>query len=219
MGFFLDPEVAWEFRSQLIGGLGVTVRLALVVLLLSVPLGTGVALLRVHGPRPVALLLASVVVAVRAVPAVVLIVFAFFALPFAGVTLEAFAAAAGTLTLVQVVYVSEIVRGALAGVPPGTVEAAHASGLSRLAVLRHVVLPQALVLALPPFLGSCVQLLHNTTIASLVTLGDLVSEALAVQTATGSPAALLAAALLYLAVLLPLVRLGRRAERRLAPGR
>jgi polar amino acid transport system permease protein len=219
VGFFLDPGAVWQFRSQLLNGLGMTLRLAAVVFTLSVPLAIAVALLRRHGPRAVAAGLASLTLLVRGVPAVVTVVFVFFALPFAGVTLEAFTAAVVTLTLVQTVNFAEIFRAALTGVPGGPVEAAHASGLSAVAVFRHVVLPQGLVLALPPFISSCIQLLHNTTLAAVVTLGDLISEALAVQTATGSPSALIAAATLYLALLLPLVHLARVVERRVAPRR
>ena len=219
MGFFLDPRVVWEARLDLLAGLGVTLRLAVTVFTLSVPLALALALLRRHGSPALSITLTGLVVLVRGVPAVVSIVFVFFALPFAGLTLEAFTAATLTLTLVQTVYFSEVFRAALAGVPPGPVEAAHAAGLNAPAVLRHVVLPQALVLALPPFISSCIQLLHNTTIASMVTLGDLVSQALAVQTATGNPSALVAAAFIYLALLLPLVHLARLVERRIAPRR
>jgi polar amino acid transport system permease protein len=219
VGFFLDAAIVWQFRAHLVAGLAVTLRLALVVLVLSVPLAAAVALGRRHGPRALAATLAALVLLVRGIPAVVSVVLVFYALPFAGITLEAFTAAVLALALVQTANVSEILRGALAGVPAAPVEAARASGLSAPAVLRHVVGPQALVLAWPPLISSCIQLLHNTTLASVVTLGDLVSEALAVQTATGNPSMLLAVAALYLAVLLPLVQLARRLERRFAPRR
>jgi polar amino acid transport system permease protein len=219
VGFFLDPGVVWQSRSDLLSGLGVTFRLAATVFSLSVPLAIALAFLRYQGSRGVRVAATGFVVLVRGVPAVVSIVFVFFALPFAGITLEGFTAAVLTLTLVQTVYFAEVFRAALAATAPGPVEAARAAGLGTPAVFRHVVAPQALALALPPFISSCIQLMHNTTIASVVTLSDLVAQGLAVQTATGNPSALVAVAAMYLALLLPLVHLARRVERRIAPGR
>ncbi|MGH7358057.1 MAG: ABC transporter permease subunit, partial [Candidatus Rokuibacteriota bacterium] len=103
MGFFLDPRVVWEARLDLLAGLGVTLRLAVTVFTLSVPLALALALLRHHGSPALSITLTGLVVLVRGVPAVVSIVFVFFALPFAGLTLEAFTAAMLTLTLVQTV--------------------------------------------------------------------------------------------------------------------
>jgi polar amino acid transport system permease protein len=211
VGFFLDPGVVWQARLDLLAGLGVTLRLAATVFALSVPLAMALAILRHRERRPLSFALTGLVVLVRGVPAVVAVVFVFFALPFAGVTLGAFTAVALTLTLVQTVYFAEVFRAAMSGVPPGPVEAARAAGLSAPAVFRHVVVPQALVIAWPPFVSSCIQLLHNTTIASVVTLGDLVAQGLAVQTATGNPSALVGVAAIYLALLLPLVHLARLA--------
>jgi polar amino acid transport system permease protein len=103
-----------------------------------------VALVREFGPRPAAVVLATFVTMVRAVPSVVALVFVFFALPFVGITLAPFPAVAATLTCVQIAYLSEVFRGALAAVGRGQLDATCALGLGLLPTLVDVVGAQSL---------------------------------------------------------------------------
>jgi polar amino acid transport system permease protein len=153
---------------------------------------------------------------VRGTPAVVGLVFVFFALPFLGITLAPFPAVLGTLICVQVAYLSEVVRGAFQAVGRGQLEAARALGLGFGTTLVHVVGPQSVRVALPAFASSTIQLFHNTTIASLVTLPDLMGRALDVQSISGNPSPLVAIVPVYWLLLLPLTWIGRRLEQRLA---
>jgi polar amino acid transport system permease protein len=194
----------------------ITLALAGVTLVISVVPAALVAVGREFGPPTLAWALGASVTVVRGIPAMVGLVFVFFALPFLGITLAPFPAMAGTLVFVQVAYLSEVVRGAFQAVGRGQFEAARALGLGFWATLVHVVGPQTLRVALPAFASSTIQLFHNTTIASLVTLPDLLGQALDVQSISGNPSPLVAVVPVYWLLLPPLTWIGRRVERRLA---
>ena len=98
----------------------------------------------------------------------------------------------------------------------GQIDAAYACGLRTQIVLRKVILPQAALVSAPAFASSLVFLVQNTAIASAVALNDLIGSALTVQNITGSPSPLVAAGFGYLLIIVPLVRLTRRWERRMA---
>jgi polar amino acid transport system permease protein len=213
---YFDPAVIWEYREYLIEGLFVTLMLSALTFALAILPGLVVALGRRFGPLWLANLLAGFVNVCRSVPTVLTVVFVYLALPFAGITLSAFASVLVSLTIMQVVYFSEVFRGGLAAVGKGQFEAAYACGLSRMVVLRKIVLPQAALVAAPAFASSLVLLVQNTSIGSAVALNDLIGSALTVQNISGQPSPLVAAAFGYLVIILPFVRLTRRWERSMA---
>lgn len=210
----LDWPLIWAARHQLGAGIVVTVALAGVTLAVSIVPAALVAVGREFGPRTLAWALATYVTLVRGVPAVVGLVFVFFALPFVGITLAPFPAVAVTLACIQVAYLSEVFRGGLQAVGRGQFEAARALGLGFATTLLYVVGPHSVRVAMPAFASSTVQLFHNTTIASLVTLPDLLGQALDVQSISGNPSPLVAVVPVYWLLLLPLAWSARRAERR-----
>jgi His/Glu/Gln/Arg/opine family amino acid ABC transporter permease subunit len=213
---FFDPRQVWEHRDLLVAGLGVTLQLAALTFSLAIGPGLLVALGRRLGPRWLALPLAAIVNLVRCVPTLLTVVFIYLALPFAGVTFSAFASVLLGTTFMQIVFFSEAFRGALAAVGKGQFDAAYACGLRTPVVLRRVILPQAALVAAPAFASSLVLLVQNTSIASAVAVNDMIGTALNIQTNYGEPAPLVAAGLGYLALIVPLVRLTRRWERRMA---
>jgi polar amino acid transport system permease protein len=145
-----------------------------------------------------------------------LVVFIYLALPFVGPAFSAFTCTLMALVVAQVVYFSEVFRGALAAVGRGQFAAAASLGLSPCQTLTHVVLPQAAVVAAAPFASSLVLLVQNTSIASAIALNDLTQAALSAQNFTAQPSPLVAAGIGYLIIILPIVRLTRRWERSMA---
>jgi polar amino acid transport system permease protein len=187
-----------------------------VTLALAIVPSALVAIGREYGPRTLARGLATLVTLVRGVPAPVGLVIVFFALPFAGLTLASFPAVVVVLVSIQVVYLSEVIRGGLRAVGRGQLEAGRTLGLGFGTLLVHVVGPQSVRVAMPAFASSIIQLVHNTTIASLVTLPDLLGRALDEQSVGGNPSPLLVVVPIYWALLLPFTWIARRTERRLA---
>jgi polar amino acid transport system permease protein len=213
----LRPVV--ENVPLLLGSLLTTLELFAVTLIVSLGPAVLIAVGRLYGPRPLQHGLLALIYLVRGVPGVLAILIIFYALPFVGPTLDAFPSVVLMLTIIQVVYLSEVFRAALAAVDRGQFEAGTALGFTGPQILRLVVAPQAALVAAPAFISSCIQLMQNTTIASAVGLYDLLGRAqnLAVNYLDGSP--ILVVAPVYVLILLPLVRLGRRLERRLAVAR
>ncbi len=216
---FLKISVVWQYRSELLAGLWVTIQVTLISFAVSLLPSLLMAIARTYAPRIVRVPLSVFVVVVRSIPAVVGIVFLFFALPFVGITFSSFWAVVITLTVIQTVYFSEVFRGALLSVGKGQFEAGYSVGLSTVGVYSRVVLPQAFAVAAPSFASSVIQLVQNSTVASVVGLQDLLRSALTVQYITASPAVLLPAAGIYLLFLLPMVHFVRRMEERMQKAR
>jgi polar amino acid transport system permease protein len=209
-----NPDLVWDYRHEIWSGFLTTLALAGVTFAISLVPSLLVALARTYGPPAVRWPLFVFVTFVRAIPSIVLVVFVFFALPFAGVFLSGPVSIVFTLSLVFIAYNSEVFRAGLLSVGQGQFDAAYSVGLRRRDVLMRVVFPQAFKVAAPAFTSSIVILFQYTTIASVVAVGDLVGVSLSIQAKTGSPAPLVVAGVLYLVILLPLVRIVRRMERR-----
>jgi polar amino acid transport system substrate-binding protein len=117
-------------------------------------------------------------------------------------------------------YEAEVYRGALLALPRGQTEAAQSLGLGRLQILRHVLLPQAVRIALPASTNDFVALLKDTSLVSVITVIELTKRmTIAAVDLHGWLIPGLACAVLYLALSFPLAELARRLERRLARDR
>ena len=113
-------------------------------------------------------------------------------------------------------YQGEIFRGALLAVPRGQTEAAAALGLSRLRIARHVVLPQALLVALRPLGNELISMIKASALAAIVTLLDLMGQTRLIYARTFDFSIYLYAALLYLLLTGVITRFWNLAERRLS---
>jgi octopine/nopaline transport system permease protein len=97
---------------------------------------------------------------------------------------DAFFCATFSCALCTAAYQSEIFRGALAGVPPGQIEAARACGMSNFVLFRRVIFPIALRQALPAYSTEVISMLKATALVSLVALWDVMSVALKIRNDT-----------------------------------
>ncbi len=204
---FFNWRVLVSALPLLIEGLGVTVLLGAVSIVMGGVSGLLLALLRVYGASPLRLLARGYIDVFRSIPLLVLLVLVYYALPFVGIRLSSFAAAATALSLVSCAYAAEIFRAGIEAIPKGQFEAAEAIGLSFFNILRDVVLPQALRIVTPPLTSNCINVLKDTALASVVAMPDLLKQATQAQALAANPTPLIGAALLYLALLMPLVRL------------
>ena len=213
---YLDPTAIWQFRTMLLEGLGVTLALSGLTLVIAILPALAVALGRRFGPRWLAGPLTALIWLARGIPAVMMVVFIYLALPFIGPTFSAFTSALIAMVITQVVYFSEVFRGALAAVGLGQFDAGNSLGLTPIQLVTRIVLPQAALVGAAPFASSLVLLVQNTSIASAIALSDLTQAALSVQNLTAQPSPLLAAAAGYLVIIVPIVRWTRRWEQRMA---
>ncbi|CAN7689826.1 ectoine/hydroxyectoine ABC transporter permease subunit EhuC [Rhizobium sp. LjRoot98] len=111
---------------------------------------------------------------------------AYFVLPFAGITLTPMQAGVLALGLNVGAYGAEVVRGAVRAIGREQLEACVALNLGRYHRMRHVILPQALPLMLPTFGNNAIELLKGTAVVSLISLTDMTFQAQVVRAQTGS---------------------------------
>ena len=204
---FLNGRVFLQTLPLLLGGLSTTILLGLTSIVLGLAGGLGLALMRLYGGlvlRPLAIAYIDVF---RAIPLLVLLIVVYYALPFVGLRLTPFTAAASALSLVASAYSAEIFRAGIEAVPKGQFEAARALGLKPLPLMAKVVLPQAVRIVIPPLTSNSINVLKDTALASVVAMPDLLKQATQAQALAANPTPLIAAAGIYLLMLLPLVRL------------
>jgi len=204
---FFNWQVLREAWPMLLVGLGVTVTLGAVSIVAGLISGMGLALLRLYAVGPLKAMARLYIDVFRSLPLLVLLVLVYYALPFIGIRLSSFAAAATALSLVSCAYSAEIFRAGIEAVPKGQFEAAAAIGLKWSHAMRDVVLPQALRIVMPPLTGNCINVLKDTALASVVAMPELLKQATQAQALAANPTPLIGAAVLYLALLLPLMRL------------
>jgi polar amino acid transport system permease protein len=201
--------------GQLLKGLLVTLELALISAFFSLLVGLIIAVLRSFGSRTLNLFLVAFVDLFRSIPMIVLMVVLFFALPYLGISLGSITATVVALSLGYGAYSSEAFRSGIEAVHPGQLEAARALGLSRWQTMRLVVLPQAIPIVIPPLTGTLVAMLKDTAVASAVASPELLKRARELYVGKASPTPLIAAAMIYVVVLVPLVRLSNMLESRI----
>lgn len=175
------PQYLYHFEQgifypgPLLQGLGVTLELSGWSLILTVLFGLTAALLQ-RSTSWIGHALARVYVEiVRNTPMLVQLYLVYFVLaPILGI--ERFAAAVLALAIFEGAYAAEIFRAGIEAVPRGQWEAAQALGLPRQAVYRHVILPQALRVVLPPLTGLGVSLIKHSALVSVIAVADLTTE-------------------------------------------
>ncbi len=212
---FLNVEVVWAARALLLQGFANTMLLIAIAVPLGLAGGLLLALLSLTPVRIARLLLAVWVDLFRALPPLVLLVFVYGGLPFAGLELGPLGSVAVAFLLNSSAYYAEILRAGIDSVPRGQWEAARSSGLSALDTLGWVVLPQAVRNVLPDLVSNTLEVVKLTSIASVVAMPELLYQARQAQSVTYNASPLVAAALIYLLLLWPLVRLLSRLEHRL----
>ena len=182
-----------QYHDWLLAGLSVSLRLAGVVISCALPLAVAVALLRLAPSRVLRALGATYVETIRNVPLIAHLLFWYFGAPellpdalkerlYAG-NFE-FVAAAIALTLYAAAFMAENIRSGIRAIPAVQLEAGRALGLGFLATMRLVVLPQALRVTVPPLLSQIVILWNDTSVATVIGVGEMMYQAARVESAT-----------------------------------
>jgi polar amino acid transport system permease protein len=162
---------------DLLRGARATVEVTAASLGLGCVVGLAVGLGRLWPKRRIVYAICSAyVLLIRGTPLLVQLFLLFFGLPQLGVVLPAFACGVLGLGLYSGAYVSEIVRGSIQSIARGQTLAAQSLGMAEGQVMRHVVLPQALVRMIPPLGNEFIALIKNSALVSLLTIPDLMHE-------------------------------------------
>ena len=208
-------ELVISGAPLILRGLTITVAVSAAVLLLGTLIGFGGGLSLLYGARPLRWVARIYVDVLRGVPQLVLIFAIFYGFPALGLQVSAIAAGILALSLFCGAHVAEIVRGGVASIPRGQMDAAKAIGLTFAQRLREVIFPQAMRRVLPAWINTAVEIVKSSSLVSLVSVVDLT---MAIQQIVGrTREALLfyaVAAILYFIINFSLSTLGRRLETR-----
>ena len=209
-------ELARETLPLLLQAAGMTILLSCLAFPLAVAIGLAVAVGRSYGPPAVRGPLAWYVEVLRGTPLMLQLYAIFFLLPKIGLALPALVAAVIGLALNYSAYESEIYRAGLKAVPPGQLEAGLSLGLSKWQVVRHVIVPQAVRIVMPPVTSDFIALFKDTSVCSAITVIELTKRYSVLALSTGRIVELaVVTAILYLAMSWPLSLLSRWFEARL----
>jgi polar amino acid transport system substrate-binding protein len=211
---FLNKQVFLDTYPMLIKGFFITIQLGLISIFLGLIWGLFLSLIRLYAPIFIKILAKAYINIFRSIPLLVLLVIVFYAFPFVGIRLSPFNAAAFSLVIVSGAYFAEIFRSGIEAIPKGQFEAAQAIGLNRYHVMIDVILPQAIKIVTPPLTNNCINVLKDTALASIVALPDLLKQATQAQAIAANPTPLIVSAIIYLALLLPMILWVTRLEKK-----
>jgi polar amino acid transport system substrate-binding protein len=191
-----------------------TLELSIISMLLAITIGLAVTLMRLYLPPPFSTLAIVYVEVIRGTPLLIQLFLIFYGLPNIGIKLSPFIAAIVGLGINYSAYEAELYRAGILAIPPTQTEAALALAMSKRQTIRHIIIPQAMRVVIPPVTNDFIALLKDSSLVSVITMVELtkVYGQLATTYYDYFGIGLLTAAM-YLFVGLPFVRISRWAER------
>lgn len=216
--------VVRRYWRILLSAAWMTVKLSVFSMPLAIALGLLIALGRLYGPKLLRPILTIYVEVLRGTPVMLQLYFIYFLLPMVlPMSVRPYfgpvIAAVLGLAINYSAYEAEIYRAGLQAIPKGQMEAALALGMTRRAALRHVIVPQAVRLVVPPVTNDFIALFKDTSICSVIAVTELSKQYNVLANSTGAIVELAAmTALLYLAMSYPLSLSARWMERRMETG-
>lgn len=169
----LDFALIASQLPAIFGALGVTLSVWAVSLVIGVVLGLLVAVARRFGPRWLNWLLVGYVELFRGTPFLVQLFLLYYGGPYAGLSLDAVPAGVLALSVYAAAYFSEVFRTGFEAVPLGHVEAGECLGLTRLQIIRRILLPEMTLLVLPASINTAIVMLKETAVMSIITVPEL----------------------------------------------
>jgi polar amino acid transport system permease protein len=207
-------SLGWNQFFFLLQAAGWTLVISLLAVIGGGVVGFAMALARISESRVLRYASATYVQIVQGTPLLVLMFLVYFGLSLTGVKLPALVATSLSMTIYAAAYLGEIWKGSIEAVPKPQWEAAECLGLTRWQRLVRVVLPQALRIATPPTVGFMVQIVKNSSLASVVGFVELAQAGKLINNATFQPFAVFGlVAAMYFAICYPLSVASRKLER------
>lgn len=180
-----DWSVVWKNADVLWEGTKLTIFLSVVTMLIAVPGGMALALMRLSGNWVLAAISATFVEFFRNLPLILVIYTAYYILPVStGIRFSPIATAIVALSLNVSAYNAESFRAGIASIRKGQGEAGYALGMSRARVMFEIVMPQAVRRVMPLLASTWVSLFKDTSLVSVISVGELAFEAMRVRSQT-----------------------------------
>lgn len=220
MGRFADIFLNWEVMAQyapkIVEGFFVTIHLAALVVVTGIAVGLALAVVRTFRFKILNFVIVLAVDVLRALPALVLIMILYFALPTVGIKFSGFVATWLALSAILAAFAEEIFWAGILAVPRGQWEAARSTGLGFMQTMSHVVLPQAVRLTIPPLTNRTIAITKGTALGATVAVGEILYQAQTGYSFSYNPSPLTLGAIAYLILFIPVVWFGRWVETRFA---
>lgn len=198
-------------------GATITLQLTIVALLGSVALGLLTTFAKLANLRLLRVVATIYIELIRATPALLQLFIIYFGLTSFGLRLDPFTAASITLSLVGGAYAAEIFRAGIEAVDTGQFEAARSLGMSTALAMRRIILPQAAVIILPPFTNFVISMIKDTSLALTISVPEIMYRSYDASSQSYRSMAIYSmAAILYLAICLPLSGFAKALEKRKA---
>ena len=207
-----------QYPNGPLGGLALTLILATLGLLLSLPLGLVFGLMRVSPYAWLRWPITALVYVVRGTPLLMVVFWAYFFLPtITGVKTDQFWTMLIALVIFDAAYLAEIVRAGILGLPKGQMECARALGLPYLKAMRTVILPQALRNSLPSLVNQFISTIKETSLGYIIGLTEVsfIASQINAQVITKGAQVFSILAITYLVLCFALSRVAYALERRL----
>jgi polar amino acid transport system permease protein len=213
---FLNLDIMRQAWPLILQGFEMTLLLCLAVIPLGLAGGLLVAIASLSRHRALRWSVKGFMDLFRALPPLVVLILLYSGLPFAGVRLSPFAAVCIAFLLNNSSFYGEIYRAGIESIGRGQWEAARSTGLSARQTFAYVILPQAVRNVIPDLVSNTVEVVKLTSIASVVSFTELLYAADMARSVTFNTSPIVLAALIYLVMLWPVVRLMSRLEHRVA---
>ena len=185
MGYEWDFLVVLRDFDLLLLGLVNTLKVTVLALVLGVPIGLALALLRLYGNLAVRAPVGLFIEFLRTTPPIAQLFWFFFALPIlTGIEIDPFRASILTFALQSSAFFAEVFRGGIVSIDAGQWEASKALGMNRNETLRRIILPQAVKRMIPAFLERAIELMKTTTLVSTISYADLLYQANSIAQST-----------------------------------
>ena len=211
-----------QYPNGPLGGLALTLLLASLGLVLAFPLGLLLGLARISEQRLLRWPVTALVFVVRGIPLLMVVFWAYFFLPsVTGHKTDQFSTMLIALVVFDGVYIAEIVRAGVRGIPTGQMEAARSLGFRRFGALRYVILPQALRHMLPSLVNQFVSTIKETSLGYIIGLTEVafITTQINTQVFTKPVQVYATLAITYFVLCFGLSRVAYAMERRLATAR
>lgn len=166
-------EETMRILPSLLDGIKMTLFIFVVVLIVSIPLGFIVGVLRVFGPKWLQAIIEAYVFVMRGSPLMLQLMLIFFGLPFIGVNMDRLPAALFAFIINYVAYLAEIFRGGISSVPDGQFESIEVLGIGSIRGFRRIILPQVFKIVMPSIGNEVIALIKDTSLVYVIGLGEM----------------------------------------------
>ena len=182
----------------ILNGMKLTINLYIITMVFSLPLGIIFSLGRVSKSTLLNNCIQIYTWIFRGTPLLLQLFFVYYGLPVIGITLTPFTAASVTFIINYAAYFCEIFRGSILGIDKGQYEAAKVLGMSYSQTMRRIIIPQALVTALPPLSNEAISLIKDTSLVSAIGMAEILRNSKEIVTRDFSITPFIICAVMYL---------------------